>query len=214
MKLWAGEAGTLWLSDAVRGLPQVRSSKADTVFGEVSANDWLALQSAMGYPDPEPIRRRFQTGRRCHCLRAAGHIVAYGWATRGAEWVGELEREFRLGDDEVYIWDCATLPAWRGQRCYTVLLNQMLRQFHQEGAARIWIGASRQNRPSIQGIMRAGFQHIVDVIYRRAGLMTLLRFVESPFANRTQIEAAYRVLMTQSEWRWGRTAVGIYRGGI
>lgn len=214
MKLWAVEAGTLWLSERDNRLPQASSNRAAAAFGEVAPTDWQALQWAMGLPDPELIHRRFRTGRRCFSLSVAGQIVAYGWATHGPENVGELERDFRLETDEVYIWDCGTLPAWRGQGCYTSLLNYMLHQFRLEGVRRSWVGASRQNQPSIQGIVRAGFQHVLDVTYRRLGVVTLLQFVEAPSANQAQLNAAYHVLMTRHERRWGRVALGLYRGKI
>jgi GNAT superfamily N-acetyltransferase len=165
----------------------------------------------MNLRDPQPIRRRFAARRRCFGLRVADQIVAYGWATRGVEHVGELERDFRLRADEIYVWDCATLPAWRGQRCYTTLLNDMLHQFRQEGLPRCWVGASRHNRPSIQGIVHAGFEHVLDVLYRRWGPVTLLQFAEAPSASRTQLDAAYRILLTRHERRWGRVAFGVYR---
>lgn len=212
MNLWAVEAGTLWLSERDKPLPQASSNRAAAAFGEVASSDWQALQGALGLPDPEPIRRRFRTGRRCFGLSVAGQIVAYGWATHGPESVGELERVFRLEADAVYIWDCGTLPAWRGQGCYTSLLNHMLHQFRQEGVRRSWIGASRQNQPSIQGIVRAGFHHVLDVTYRRLGGVTLLRFVEAPSANAAQLNAAYHILVTRHERRWGRVALGFYRG--
>ena len=214
MKPRAVEFGTFWLSEAARGLPPASSSRTQTVFGEVSPDDWPALQSAMDLPDSEPIRSRFQTGRRCFSLRVADQIVAYGWATRGLESVGELEREFSLTDDEVYIWDCGTVPTWRGQRCYTALLSQMLHQFHHEGIPRVWIGASSQNKPSIQGIARAGFQHVMNVAYYRWWVVTLLRFMEAPAAPRAQLDMAYRVLTSRHERRWGRVALGLYRPAL
>ncbi len=212
MKLWAVESGTLWLSEAASFQPGDSAAPAHAVLGEVTPNDWPALQHAMNLPDPEPIRRRLQTGRRCFCLKVEEQIAAYGWATRGPENVGELERDFCLGDDEVYIWDCFTLPDWRGQGFYTTLLRGMRQQFHQEGVPRIWIGASRQNQPSIKGMVNAGFEHVMDVTYRRLGLVTLLVFTEAPSASRSQLGAAYRVLMTRHERRWGRVALGLYRG--
>ena len=211
MKLWAVEFGSFWLADAANGLPQESSSRVPTIFGEASLADRDALQIAMNLPTPEPIHHRFQTGRRCFSLRVAEQIVAYGWATRGLESVGELERDFHLRDDDIYIWDCATVPTWRGQRCYTALLNQMICQLHQEGFPRIWIGASRQNQPSIQGIQHAGFQHVIDMTYRRFGAVTFMRFTESPSATPSQIDAAYRILTSKNEKRLGQTALGIYR---
>ena len=152
MKLRAVEFGTFWLSEGASGLPLVSSSNATTVFGEASPNDGPALQSAMNLPNPEPIRHRFRTGRRCFSLRVADRIVAYGWATRGLESVGELEREFSLTDDEVYIWDCGTLPDWRGQGCYTALLNQMLRQFHQEASRVFGLALPAKINPRSKGL--------------------------------------------------------------
>ncbi len=214
MKLWAVEFGTFWLSDVAIGLPPANLSRPNVTFGEVSPTAGVALQRAMHLSDPEPIHRRFQTGRRCFSLRTADEIVAYGWATRGLESVGELERNFHLHDDEIYIWDCGTVPAWRGRGCYTALLNKMTRQLHQEGIPRIWIGASRQNQPSIQGIFRAGFRPVIDMTYRRLGAVTWLWFTEAPSANPAQIDAAYRILTSQNEKRLGRFAIGLYRDRI
>lgn len=187
MKLWAVEFGTFWLSEAANGPPPATLPEAKATFGETSPDD---------------------------CLGAADRIVAYGWATRGLENVGELEREFQLKDDEVYIWDCGTVPAWRRQGCYTTLLNKMLRRFHEEGIPRIWIDASRRNQPSIQGIVRAGFQHVMDMTYRRLWVATFLQFRESLSASPSQIAAAYRILTGRGETRLGRIAIGIYRDGI
>jgi hypothetical protein len=66
----------------------------------------------------------------------------------------------------------------------------------------------------VQGMFRAGFQHVMDLTYHRLGPFTLLRFSEAPTATRSQVEAAYRVLMTKHERRWGRTALGLFRGGV
>jgi ribosomal protein S18 acetylase RimI-like enzyme len=185
-----------------------------TTFSEVSTGDWAALQIAMSLPGPDLIHQRFQTSRRCFGLKAADQIVAYGWATRGQERVGELERDIDLRDDEVYVWDCGTVPAWRGQRCYTALLDQMRRQLHQEGLARIWIGASRRNQPSVQGIRRAGFQRVLDLAYCRLGFVTLLLFAASGSATSTQLDAAYRVLTRRSHQHFGRITIGLYRNGV
>ncbi len=213
MKLWATEAGTFWLSEAANGPSQIDFIQPTMTFGEATLDDLPALLVSMNRPDAAPIRARLETGRRCFCLRVAGQIAAYGWATRGRESVGELEREFDLQGDEAYVWECATVPAFRRQKCYTILLNRMIRQLHREGIGRVWIGASRQNRPSIQGIQRAGFHHVTDLWYGRLGLVTFVRYKPARDARPAHVEAAYRVLTSKHERRWGGIALGLYHDG-
>ncbi|MBI1879529.1 MAG: GNAT family N-acetyltransferase, partial [Chloroflexi bacterium] len=162
-------------------------------------------------PSPEAIRQRLQGKRRCFILKVGDQIATYGWVTHGVECVGELERQFHLHDDEAYIWDCGTVPAWRGQRCYSALLSHIIYRLHQEGIPRLWIGASRHNQPSIQGIVNAGFQRVIDVTYRRFYCLTLLWFQEAPMALPPLVSAAYRILLNSHERCFGPLAIGYKR---
>src|SRR5690349_6737958 len=114
MQPWAVERGTLWAWERGDGLPPICPARVQAEFEELGLADVDDLAAAMDLPGPEPILRRIKGNRRCFSLRVAGQIAAYGWVTRGPECVGELERQFHLHDDEAYIWDCSTLPAWRG----------------------------------------------------------------------------------------------------
>jgi len=210
MKPYAVEFGTFWVSDSANGLPPKCSARVETTFEELGIANLDALQVAMNLPSQESIHQRLQNDRRCFGLKIGEQIVAYGWVTRGVESVGELERDFHLYNDEVYVWDCGTVPAWRGKRCYSALLSHLIHQFHQEGVPRIWIGASRQNQPSIQGIIHAGFQHIIDLIYKRYFRLTFLQFYEAPAASSGHLMAAYRILLNH-EWRLGQFAIGYKR---
>jgi GNAT superfamily N-acetyltransferase len=223
MQPWTTEYGTLWALETGNGLPPLCQARVEVAFEEVETLadiDDLAL--AMNLSNAAPIRQRLQGNgrlpgkRRCFCLRAGGRIAAYGWMTRGAECVGELERRFNLYDDEAYIWDCATVSAWRGQRLYSALLSHIIYRLHDEGVregpplplSRIWIGASRQNRPSIQGFINAGFEPVVDVTYRRFYRLTLLWIHQAASTQRPLVAAAYRILVNAHERRWGQVAVG------
>jgi GNAT superfamily N-acetyltransferase len=177
----------------------------------VGAGDIDDLMVAMTLPTPGPIRQRLQTRRRCFILKAGDQVATYGWVTAGAECVGELEREFHLHDDEVYIWDCATVPAWRGQRCFSALLSQIIYRLHDEGIPRLWIGASRQNQPSIRSFANAGFQPVIDVIYRRFYRLTLLWIHQAPSPQQPLISAAYRILLNAHERRLGQLFIGYKR---
>ncbi|MBK9713568.1 MAG: GNAT family N-acetyltransferase [Kouleothrix sp.] len=208
MRPWTLERGALWAIDVGDPLPPPCQARVQAEFAEVCGDDLEELAGAMSLPTPEPIRQRLRGGRRCFSLRIAGEIAAYGWITRGPELVGELEREFHLHDDEAYIWDCGTVPAWRGRRCYSALLSQLVRQLRSEGAPRIWIGASRLNRASICGIINAGFDPVIDLTYCRLARLTLMRISQAPTARRPLVAAAYRILLSAHERRLGQLALG------
>ena len=104
-----------------------------------------------------------------------------------------FERQFHLQPDEAYIWDCATLPAWRGRRLYSALVSRMAQQLAGEGFNQIWIGASLQNQPSIRGIANAGFAHVLDLSYRRLWRLSAI-WMRRASAARPLMADAYRLL--------------------
>src|SRR5205085_7281086 len=118
---------------------------------------------AMGLPDPAPVLERFAGGRRCYVALVDGAIAGYGWVSFEEEAISELGMSFRLASDEVYIWDCASLPAYRGQRLYPALLSHMLTDLREEGLHRAWIGADSVSLASQKGIILAGFQPVADI---------------------------------------------------
>lgn len=207
MQPWKRERGTLWAFEGQDGLPPLCSARIPTEFAEVRGDQLAELANAMNLPNLEPIQQRLQGGRRCFSLRADGQIAAYGWVTRGVECVGELERQFHLRSDEAYIWDCGTLPDWRGQRCYSALLSQLVRELLREDVRRIWIGASRHNQASIRGVANAGFSHVLDLTYRRIFRLTLI-WIDRVSAGRALVAAAYRILLNAHERRFGRLVLG------
>lgn len=211
MQRWKHERGTLWALDAQDQLPPLCSARTQAEFAELGPEQLDELASAMELPGPELIRERLQRGRRAFILRAAGQIAAYGWVTRGAECVGELEREFHLLDDEAYIWHCGTVAAWRGQRFYSALLSQLIRGLLRENVRRIWIGASRHNQASISGIANAGFRHVLDLTYWRIWRLKAMWFSRVASDPSPLAAAAYRILLSAHERRFGRLALGYKR---
>ena len=204
---WILEHGTLWAIDAEDRLPPPCSARVQAEFAEVRDTELDELASAMNLPNLDLIQQRLQSKRRCFRLRAAGQLAAYGWVTRGAECVGELERQFHLHSDEAYIWDCGTVPAWRGQRCYSALLSQLIRELYREDARRIWIGASLHNHASTRGFANAGFSRVVDLTYCRVYHLTLMR-IRQAAARRPLVAAAYRILLNAHERRLGSLVLG------
>jgi GNAT superfamily N-acetyltransferase len=209
MQPWTTEYGTLWVLQPGNGLPPPCEAEVTLSFSEATLANVDELTQAMNRDNPAEIQERLQNGRRCFLWRTGEqHIVSYGWVTQGKELVGELERQFNLCPDEAYVWDCGTRPQWRGQRLYSALLNRIVYRLHDEGVLRLWIGASRLNQPSIQGFANAGFQHVVDVTYRRFFRLTLLWIHQAQCEKRPLIGEAYRILINDHEQRYGRLAVG------
>jgi hypothetical protein len=208
MHPWTLDHGTLWAIDAGDGLPPPCSARIQAEFAQVRGDQLDELASAMNLPNPDLIQQRLQSNRRCFSLRTAGQLAAYGWVTRGAECVGELERQFHLQSDEAYIWDCGTVPAWRGQRCYSALLSQLIRVLYREDVRRIWIGASLHNHASTRGFANAGFNQVVDLTYCRVYRLTLMWISQAATARGTLVAAAYRILLNAHERRFGPLVLG------
>src|SRR5215467_5732218 len=118
---WAYERGTLWALD-LAGEASFPVAPHEAALGEESLEAAAPLAVAMGLPTACAVQQRFVAGSRCFAARVEGTIAAYGWVSWGTERIGELERSLCLQPDEAYIWDCATLPAYRRRGLYTALL--------------------------------------------------------------------------------------------
>lgn len=170
----------------------------------------------MGLQGPEEFMSHLKSGRRCFLATrdepGKEEIIAYGWVSQKREYVGELERTFRLRDREVYIWDCVTMPDYRGLRLYSALLSFMLVTLRAEGVPRAWIGAGVANRPSVQGIVNAGFQPVLTLVYRRILGLHYIWIVYAPGVPRHVMSAARRLILTGRELQFGPLVVGASRG--
>ncbi len=123
----------------------------------------LSLSQAMALTDASEIHRRFARGCRCYMGKTEHEIVTYGWVTFDEEHIGEIDLHIRMQTGEAYIWDCATLPAYRGLRLYPALLAYILKVLAEEGLRRIWIGTDEDNVASQKGMALAGFRPIIDI---------------------------------------------------
>jgi ribosomal protein S18 acetylase RimI-like enzyme len=172
LHLWAFERGTLWArecggKDVASVIPGREAVLREAMLREALPGDTEALARAMGLATATEAQQRFGAGRRCFIALVDGSIATYGWVSHGVESIGELERSFRMAPDEAYIWDCVTLPRYRGQRLYCALLSHIVTTLCRDGTRRIWIGASLDNTPSIRGFAAAGFQPVLTLTYLR-----------------------------------------------
>jgi len=121
---------------------------------EITANHQLIAELAR--LDSAEILARVRGGHRPYIARLDGVPVAYGWSAVRRAAIGELGLEFAVPYGNRYLWDFATLPAWRGIGIYPRLLHAILSR-ESVTAARFWIGHVDGNRASQRGIVKAGF---------------------------------------------------------
>jgi GNAT superfamily N-acetyltransferase len=159
--------GILWMLklDAATLFTRPSSLAPDvaTTFQRIGPEAALSLSQAMMLQDPAVVQHRFALGRRCYAGLIEGKIAVYGWVTFDEERIGEIGLSIHMQAGEAYIWDCVTLPAYRGQRLYPALLAYILDDLSAEGLQRIWIGTDLVNVASQKGVALAGFQPLVDI---------------------------------------------------
>ncbi|HLI70121.1 MAG TPA: GNAT family N-acetyltransferase [Ktedonobacteraceae bacterium] len=191
--------GLFWTLRLDGQLPPVTESGVPATFLHAGPELAGELAQAMGLADPVPILQRFQQGKRCHIARVADQLVTYGWITFDEEHIGELGLTVRLLPGEAYIWDCGTLPEYRGRHLYPALLAHMLRELQNDGFRRVWIGMDADNLPSQAGVARAGFQPIVDILLTHDGPTRTLLARGYPDVSTQDIQAAQYALFGQRE---------------
>src|SRR5260370_1291350 len=155
---------TLRMLDLSQPLPVGPTLRVPATLTRAGPEVAQELAQAMDLGDQAMVVQRFDNGRHCYVGRIEGRLATYGWVTFDEEDIGELSLSIRLKAGEAYIWNCATLPAYRGQRLYPALLAHIVGELHHQGLHRIWIGTDADNLPSQSGIILAGFQPIGDIV--------------------------------------------------
>jgi GNAT superfamily N-acetyltransferase len=159
---------TLWLLDLGQPLPAGPVPQVPVAFRRAGPEVAQELAQAMDLGDQAVVVQRFDNERHCYVGRIEGRLATYGWVTFDEEDIGELSLSIRLKAGEAYIWNCATLPAYRGQRLYPALLAHIAGELHRQGVHRVWICTDTDNLPSQSGIVLAGWQPVADVFISRA----------------------------------------------
>src|SRR5579884_588948 len=138
MALWSW-----WQDDA---LPELAPLPG---FGAAAELD-RAMLAGLTELDEAEIAARLAAGHRAYVARFDGVPIAYGWVATLTAAIGELDVAFALPPGDRYLWDFATLPAWRGRGLYPRLLQAILEQEGWE-ARRFWIINAPENRASAAG---------------------------------------------------------------
>jgi len=194
-------AGTIWTLGLDKSTPMV-SPLIPGTFCRVDPESAPELAEAMGDESLTEIVKRFETGRRCYAARVDGGIVAYGWVSFDEEFIGELNLRLRLLPGEAYVWNCATLPAYRQKYLYSSLLAYIVRELRAEQLSRVWIGADLGNIPSQRGIARAGFTYVADLVVARVLTLRQVWVQGRPDVPDHLVAEARRVFLNDRDKVW------------
>lgn len=145
---------TWWRGDSLPNLPPLPD------FSARRTTDLSALGRLTGLPEPI-LTARLAADNDAFVAFLADEPVAYGWLARRSGGIEELDYSFDLPAGDGYLWDFATLPAWRGRGVYPHLLQAIVRQ--EPAVERFWIGYQAHNQASARGIQKAGFRVIGDL---------------------------------------------------
>jgi acetyltransferase (GNAT) family protein len=156
--------GTLWHMDLSEPSLAGPIPRVEVNFQRVGSEAALSLARAMELDGSGEVFKRFDANKHCYIGNVDGVLATYGWVTFDKELIGELGLHIRLLPGEAYIWDCATLPEYRGLRLYPSLLWYMISELRAQGLKRLWIGADADNLPSQVGMRLCGFHPIADFV--------------------------------------------------
>lgn len=100
-------------------------------------------------------RERFQQDNYLVCVYYGGEVAGFGWA----RWQCEMEFSYvdsrlPLNFDFLYIYDCITLPDYRGRRVFQAVLYGFSVFFDHSD---VYVACRWNNTNSIRGIGKAGF---------------------------------------------------------
>jgi len=204
-------AGTIWTLNLDELVPAV-TPLIPATFRRVEADLLTVLVSARDGVSSGELLKRFENGRRCYTAWVEDQIVAYGWVSFDDEHIGELDLRIRLLPGEVYIWDCATIPAFRRNHLYSALLSYIIQELRAEGLCRAWIGADLANKPSQQGMSRAGFHHVADLVVARVLAMRQIWVQGQPGVPEQIVAEARRAFLNDRDKIWKTVASSSIQG--
>ncbi len=161
---------TWWRSDHLHKLPSLAGFYAGPT------ND-AAMLSQLADLEIAEVQRRLHEGHRPYVAWLDNQPVAYGWVATQTASIGELDLTITLPQADRYLWDFATLPAWRGRGIYPRLLQAIL-VGEPSTVERFWIIAAPENRASSAGISKAGFASIAHLSFQRQGEAGLIAIDE------------------------------------
>jgi predicted acetyltransferase len=204
-------AGTIWMLNLDETVPEVRPLIVAN-FRRANPDLRSALVSTMNGTSSAEILKRFDSGRRCYTAWVGDQLASYGWVSFDKEYVGELNLRISLLPGEAYIWDCVTIPAFRRNHLYSALLSYIIKDLREEGLCRTWIGADMENIPSQQGIARAGFHYVADLLIERVLAIRQVWVQGQPGVPEQIVAEARRAFLNDRDKVWLNAGSSVTQG--
>jgi GNAT superfamily N-acetyltransferase len=148
----------------------------------VVATNQYSLIAELAQLAVDETQRRVHGDHQPYIAYLDGQPVAYGWSAAREGAIQELELEFAIPAHNRYLWDFATLPAWRGRGVYPRLLQAVL-QLEAAMVDRFWIGHTADNMASRRGIIKAGFQQVEALVASPTGHLHIMAMGPSACAE-------------------------------
>jgi GNAT superfamily N-acetyltransferase len=160
--------GTLSVYQFGGELPEL---SPDLVFHKVREDEAEMVQAVMdqaGSYAPGDVAQRLAMGKAGYLgkiANAEGVLipVTYGWVAFDREQLGNSGRYFTPPEGDVWFYDFATLPGYRGHGYYPALLRAILHELSNGVTKRAWIGTAPGNDVSARSISRAGFTLVIEM---------------------------------------------------
>jgi hypothetical protein len=117
-----------------------------------------------GFTD-DVIAERLVRGDACYvCEDESNRILHASWVqSSGCHIIEDLGLQVIVDSTVVWIYDCRTLEAARGQRLYPLTLTTIRNEYGAKGCQRALIYTTPQNTSSQRGIAAAGFTRIATL---------------------------------------------------
>ena len=136
---------------------------ADMRLALLTAEYTAALTTAMAVPKAEVQRRLDAGGIAALALLSDNTIAGYGWVSFDAARVYELRVEIWLPRQHAYIWDCETLPPYRGRHIFPALLRYLLEELRHRQISQVWAAVAPGNNASLHSFARASFRLVAEM---------------------------------------------------
>ena len=115
------------------------------------------LLSIISHISKEEVTRRLANDNKAFVAWINNMPAAFGWMARDNAVIGELNHGFILPEGNRYLWNFRTLEPFRGLGIYPALLQYILKE-GDKMASRFWIIHAPENKASLYGIRKAGFE--------------------------------------------------------
>lgn len=159
----------LFMAKPIDGRARVPEPALRVEIGRLEPHDLAAYGRFRPRQSPRSIRRRIERGNVCYAAWHRGRIVHAAWAATGRARVSYLDRDLLLGEDDVYMFDSFTLPAYRRKALTATREALLLARFAERGYRRA-VGVVAVENDAGRGWSRSlGYRPLGLYGYRRLG---------------------------------------------